>query len=92
MQDDDESVLWIRIWIYMDPHHFGNLDQHSDPHPHQGEKSNPDPQRYSIYLITYAPGHLMILHKKAGQICDLEVRVADPDPHSIQLLERCWSG
>ncbi len=24
MQDDDESVLWIRI--RMDPHHFGNLD------------------------------------------------------------------
>jgi hypothetical protein len=28
-------VLWIRIWIRKDPHHFGNLDPHSDPHPRQ---------------------------------------------------------
>jgi hypothetical protein len=44
-----KAVLWIRIririwirmdlhgsaWIRMDPHHFGNLDSHPDPHPHQ---------------------------------------------------------
>ncbi len=29
------SVLWIRTWIHMDPHNFGNLDPHQDPHPHQ---------------------------------------------------------
>jgi hypothetical protein len=23
------------LWIRMDPHHFGNLDPHLDPHPHQ---------------------------------------------------------
>jgi hypothetical protein len=26
-----QLVLWIR----MDPHHFGNLDLHPDPHSHQ---------------------------------------------------------
>jgi hypothetical protein len=26
-------MLWIRLWIRMDPHHLGNLDP--DPHPHQ---------------------------------------------------------
>jgi hypothetical protein len=84
-------VTWIRIRIRT------VSDKKSDPDPHQGEKLNPDPhqenadpQRYSIYPITYAPGHLTILHKKPGQIFDLQVksRVADPDPHSFQLLER----
>jgi hypothetical protein len=26
----------------MDPHHFGNLDQHPDPHPHQSDKLDPE--------------------------------------------------
>ncbi len=46
------AVLWIRIWIRIDPHHFGKLDPHPhqsgkldpdpDPHPHQSEKQFPD--------------------------------------------------
>jgi hypothetical protein len=28
-------VLWIRIQIPKDSHHFGNLDPHPDSHPHQ---------------------------------------------------------
>jgi hypothetical protein len=26
----------------MDPHHFGNLDPHPDPHPHKMKNPHPD--------------------------------------------------
>jgi hypothetical protein len=31
----------------MDPHHFGNLDPHPDPHPHHSDKLNPDPHQFA---------------------------------------------
>jgi hypothetical protein len=48
----------MRIRIRMDPHHFGNLDPHPDPHqgeksypdPHQGKKSDPDPHQIKIRI------------------------------------------
>jgi hypothetical protein len=41
-------VLWIRI--RKDPHHFGNLDTHSDPHPRQKMRI-----RIKIYLLGPEP-------------------------------------
>ena len=35
-------VLWVRIRIRMDLHHFGKLD----PDPHQTEKLDPDPDSH----------------------------------------------
>jgi hypothetical protein len=55
------SGLWIQI--RMDPHHFGNMDPHQDPHPHQiniririririsdklGPEPEPDPHHFQM--------------------------------------------
>jgi hypothetical protein len=41
-------VLWIRIRIRMDLHHFGNLDPHPDLHPHK-KNQYPDPHRSELH-------------------------------------------
>jgi hypothetical protein len=46
-----KAVLWIRIRVRINPHHFGNLDPHPDPHPHQSDKldAEPDPHQFANY-------------------------------------------
>jgi hypothetical protein len=48
------AVLWIRI--RMDPHHFGNLDPYSDPHPHQLKIR----KRFRIKVISWIRNRIRI--------------------------------
>jgi hypothetical protein len=64
-------VFWILIRIRMDPHHFGNLNPHPDPHQiksgsasRSASDKNPDPHlikiriwiRIRITVISWDPG------------------------------------